>query len=46
MNLPDRQPISGVVGGPDGQLVIVGQSGVELIKQPGGASSEQMENAQ
>ena len=46
MNVADRQPISSVVAGPDGQLLVVGQGGVQMVKQPGGASSEQMESAQ
>lgn len=46
INLADRQPLSSVVAGPDGQLITVGQGGVQLIKQPGSASSGQMENAQ
>ncbi len=45
-NMADRQPLSSVVAGPDGQLITVGQGGVQLIKQPGSASSGQMENAQ
>lgn len=46
MNMPDRQPLSSVVAGPQGQLVTVGQGGVQLIKQMGSNSSEQMESAQ
>jgi len=45
-NLPDRQPLSSVVAGPAGQLITVGQGGVQLSKQPGDVSSEQMESAQ
>ena len=46
LHMADRQPLSSVVAGPDGQLVTVGQAGVQLIGQPGGATSEQVESAQ
>ncbi|MBF7731467.1 hypothetical protein ISX93_15480 [Pseudomonas sp. N040] len=46
VNAPDRQPISSVVAGPDGQLLTVGQGGVQLIQPPLPATAEQMESAQ
>ncbi len=46
-NLADRKPLSSVVAGADGQLVTVGQGGVQMINQPGSAAaSGQMESAQ
>lgn len=45
-NTADRQPISSVVAGPDGQLITVGQAGVQLIKPPAPGAAEQMESAQ
>ena len=46
VNAPDRQPISGVVEGPEGQLITVGQAGAQLIKPPAAGATEPMEGAQ